>query len=76
MKATKTCPKCKGTEIYTNDAILKRGERSTVGVSGWTNISVSVYVCMACGYFEEYIDSENIKKDKLRAAIEREWKRL
>ncbi|MBK7567915.1 MAG: hypothetical protein IPI31_08810 [Bacteroidetes bacterium] len=76
MKATKTCPKCKGTEIYTNDTILKRGERSTVGVSGWTNISVSVYVCMSCGYFEEYIDSENIKKDKLRAAIEREWKRL
>ncbi len=76
MKVTKTCPKCKGTEILTNEGLLKRGDRSGAVISSWTGFSVAIYVCAKCGYFEEYVDEKDLNKEKFKAAMQKEWKRM
>lgn len=74
MKKTKTCPKCQGTEIYTNDGLLKRGDRSSIIISAWSSFSIAVYVCAKCGFFEEYADEISFNREKVRTALEKEWK--
>jgi predicted nucleic-acid-binding Zn-ribbon protein len=63
MKNTKKCPKCSSSSI-------KRFE-SEVGAFGVGNyipvgmksVPVNRYVCLQCGYVEEWIDSaSNLKK--------------
>ena len=76
MKKTKTCPKCKGTEIFTNEGMLKRGDRSSIVVSAWSSFTVAVYVCVKCGFFEEYADEISFNREKLSASLEKEWKRI
>lgn len=76
MKATKTCPKCTGTEIFTNEGKQKRGDRSSIIISAWSSFSIAVYVCAKCGFFEEYADEISFNREKVREALDNEWKRL
>lgn len=62
MKRSKTCPKCASTQIYTDAGLSKRGDRSSIAISSWNKLFVDVYVCIDCGYIEEYA-SESASKD-------------
>jgi predicted nucleic-acid-binding Zn-ribbon protein len=73
MKNSKTCPKCSSTEIYSDFGVTKRGDRSILPVSNWSNIYVDVYACMDCGFFEEYISTKN--KDTLEK-LKSSWKKV
>ena len=75
MRDSKQCPKCKATEIYTDEGITKRGDRASLGVDSWTRIFVATYVCMTCGYIEEYIDKEYMEEKKLDR-FRKNWERL
>jgi hypothetical protein len=61
MKTTRTCPKCRSTDVL----------RIPGGPKGWTatgynvivagmghNIFVTRFVCAACGFSEEWIESK------------------
>ena len=76
MKKTKTCPKCHGTEIFSNEGMLKRGDRTSIVVSAWTTFSITVYVCAKCGFLEEYADETSFNREKVLTALEKEWKRI
>jgi len=54
MKNTRNCPKCECTEIYTNKEITKRGDRSSIGVTG--RFFIDTYICSNCGFIEEYVE--------------------
>ena len=72
MKTSKTCPKCGGTEIYTNEGGPSRGDRSSIEFSSWGKFFINTYACFSCGYIEEYIKQDNLndakKMDKARSA--------
>lgn len=76
MKASKKCPKCDGTEIYTNQGISKSGDRSFVRVSSSFKLFVDVYTCLDCGYFEEYIEKSDLENQKKKDKTKSLWKKV
>lgn len=74
MKATGICPKCNGTEIYTDAGITKRGDRSSIGASSWTKLFVDVYICRSCGFVEEYVCSNDLDNEKKLTTLRENWK--
>ena len=64
MKNTKICPKCQSANIVRIDGY--DGGYGGVFMTGLTIFSESVYVnryiCCDCGFTEEWIDEEDIKK--------------
>lgn len=76
MKLTKQCPKCGSAEIYTNENMLLRGERSMVPLTGWTSFGVAVYLCNSCGYFEEYMSDKYRNLEKVQEKLKKEWRRV
>jgi hypothetical protein len=75
MKETKICPKCQHTEIYTNAGMSKSGERGYIPISSWSKLFFDVYLCVACGYVEEYISDEDLKNEKSMEKIRGNWKK-
>ncbi|MBR2651167.1 MAG: hypothetical protein IKD45_05855 [Clostridia bacterium] len=67
MKNTKKCPKCGGGEILRFDGhcgAYGAGNNMMLGTTIFSAVNVNRYVCVACGYSEEWIDEEDIKKLK------------
>lgn len=74
MKTTGICPKCSGTEIYTDADLTKRGDRGDIGISSWTRLFLDVYVCATCGFIEEYVRNNDLTDDKKIATLKENWK--
>jgi predicted nucleic-acid-binding Zn-ribbon protein len=64
MKNTGTCPKCQSKEVYTDKGLPKRGERSSLPISSWSRLFVDLYICLDCGYFEEYVEQADLDNEK------------
>ncbi len=62
MKNTKKCPKCDSTEIVRLDGSTMRqnGNMLLTGMSVFTAVSVNTYICLNCGYTEEWIDEGDL----------------
>lgn len=73
MKFSKQCPKCGSKDILTNKAKANRGERSIIPISSFTVLVIHVYVCMQCGFFEEYIDPIDLQNKKKIAHLRNNW---
>jgi predicted nucleic-acid-binding Zn-ribbon protein len=75
MKKSNKCPKCASTEIYADDSFSHRGASSKLGVSTWSQVSITTYACLNCGFTERYIQDSDIndpdKMDKIRS----NWKK-
>lgn len=76
MKHSKICPKCQGTEIYTNAGMSKSGDRVRIPISGMVSLFTEVYICRSCGYIEEYIEPEDLNNEKKMKKLEEKFKRL
>jgi len=82
MKKTGICPKCKSSEIYFDSreatTLDPRGSifiaRRSFG--GHFSAQVETYVCINCGYFEEYITEQSLKDSKMIEKIKTKWKKL
>lgn len=75
MKTTAKCPKCDGTEIYSNEGQAKSGDRVIIPISSWSRLFVSTYICAHCGYLEEYVETQDLKDDKKMAKLKENWKK-
>lgn len=65
MKNGKSCPKCGCEDIRVVSGEAERISQANVIPAGaLTRIYVSRYLCMACGYSEEWIDRDDLKKCK------------
>ncbi len=70
------CPKCNSEEVYTDTIYTKSSERMILPVSGFTRIYFDIYVCINCGYFEEYVADKDLKDEKKIDKIKKNWKRM
>ncbi len=61
MKNTGKCPKCGSTEISNVDGTRTAVMKIRTGVT--TNATVSLYVCIGCGFCETWIDSKLDRAD-------------
>jgi hypothetical protein len=63
MRNSKTCPKCRATDIVR--VPISRWWRGGynwifIGMLGATNaVGVTQYLCASCGYIEEWVDSSD-----------------
>lgn len=65
MKNTKTCPKCKSTNIVRIDGsagAYGAGNNVLTGSTIFSAVNVNRYICCNCGFAEEWIDEEDIQK--------------
>ena len=67
MKNTRTCPKCKGTDIVRVEGsagAYGSGNNIQVGWSIFSAVLVHRYVCCDCGFSEEWIDKGDLHRVK------------
>ena len=63
MMYSATCPKCGGREIVRiNGTIGSYGEGNNINLGTFSKILVSRYICLNCGYSEEWIDPQDLPR--------------
>jgi len=61
MKYTKTCPKCRNSNIVRfNGFSGAYGAGNHIETGVFSSVNVNRYVCCYCGYTEEWIDTEDL----------------
>jgi predicted nucleic-acid-binding Zn-ribbon protein len=72
MRNSKTCPKCRSTDIVRIEGVIGgfgAGDNIMVGRTIFSSIKVTRYLCGSCGFSEEWIDSaDDIAKIKKKFA--------
>ena len=77
MRKTGICPKCNASEIYTNSKEKPRGERSSIPLSAWASyLTVTTYICLECGFVEEYITPNDLLNEKKIEKIRTTWRKV
>ena len=51
-----TCPQCRSSEVYHSPSDLGMDR---MPIANMRADSVAMYVCIACGYMEHYVDDPN-----------------
>jgi hypothetical protein len=67
------CPECSCTDVFTDFALPKRGDRMIIPITGMRMLFTDCYVCLNCGYFEEFIVDKDLKDDKKISKIKETW---
>jgi ribosomal protein S27AE len=65
MKANKCCPKCQSENIVRIDGYTGGygiGNNVKTGNTVFSAVNVNRYICCDCGYTEEWIDKEDLRK--------------
>ncbi len=65
MKNSRICPKCGGSNIARIDGYAGAygtGNNIMIGYTIFSAVNVNRYICCYCGFTEEWIDTEDIKK--------------
>ena len=66
MKTTGRCVKCESVEIIKiPGGVGAYGAGNNIPAGGWTvfsSVTVTRYLCVSCGYSEEWVDSESDRK--------------
>jgi hypothetical protein len=72
MRNSKTCPKCKATDIVRIPGVVGgygAGNNVSVGRTIFSAVKVTRYLCASCGFSEEWIDTpEDIARIKKKYA--------
>ncbi len=77
MKTTGICPKCGSDDVYANDRVSLRGDRSVMGgAKGTHRLFIHAYVCLACGYIEEHLTPDTLADDKKMTALRGAWRKV
>ena len=76
MKKSGQCPKCNSYEVFTNSESIKYGERAYISINGWRRFKVDVYVCVQCGYLEEYVSKKSMEDSKVMERIKENFKKV
>jgi ribosomal protein S27AE len=72
MRTSKTCPKCKSPDIVRIEGEVGgygSGNNIRIGLTVFSHVKVTRYLCGSCGFSEEWIDSaDDIAKIKKKYA--------
>jgi predicted nucleic-acid-binding Zn-ribbon protein len=70
------CPKCGGKDVYSDKDKARHNERGFMMVSPATGYKIDTYVCLNCGYFEEYFNDEEFKDEKTKKKMLEKWTKI
>ncbi|MCD4826070.1 MAG: hypothetical protein K8S55_15880 [Phycisphaerae bacterium] len=61
MKNTKTCPKCESTDLVRipgSVGVYGVGNNITVGLTAFSSVKVTRFLCCDCGFSEEWVEGQ------------------
>lgn len=64
MKYKKICPKCNSKDvirIHGTEGGYRVGNQIRLGLTNFSSVLVQRYVCMECGYTEEWIEKGDLE---------------
>ena len=65
MKRNRICPKCECADIACEKGCVGAyGAGNYVQVSAFSSVAIYRYICLSCGYTEEWIDAQDLEKIK------------
>lgn len=67
------CPKCASNEVYSDNYATKRGERMIIPITGFKRFFLDSYICINCGYVEEWIPEKELKDAKMIEKVKENW---
>lgn len=67
------CPKCRSTAIY-GDGHNIYGQRNWLALDFWRGANVENYICLDCGYLENYVLPDQI--EKWGQLIREKWRKV
>jgi len=73
MKKSGQCPKCNSTEVYTNEKAKGHGHRSILMVSIFSSAQINAYICLNCGFMEEYLAPQTMSNPSKMEKIRSKW---
>ena len=76
MKNSRICPKCEGSNIVRIDGKCGPygvGNNIITGSTLFSAVGVDRYICLDCGYSEEWIDRESLGKIKESRHSKKSW---
>ena len=76
MKTTKMCPKCHSMDIMRVDGYsgaYGTGNNVMTGATIFSAVNVNRYICMNCGFTEEWIDKEDLEKIRNSKKAKKVW---
>ena len=73
---TGSCPACGGNNIFTNKDTTKQGERIIIPVTSFRSVHADVYICLSCGYIQEFAEEDNLQDEKIMTKLKEKWKRV
>jgi predicted RNA-binding Zn-ribbon protein involved in translation (DUF1610 family) len=73
---TGVCPVCDSQNVYTDKEVSKRGERMIVPVTSFRQIYSDCYICINCGFIQEFVREKDLKDEKLISKLKEIWNRV
>ena len=70
------CPVCEGNNVFTNKGRTKQGERTIIPVTSFRQIFTDIYMCISCGYIQEFTEDKYLKEEKTMTKLKEKWKRV
>lgn len=65
------CPQCLGNEIF---RLKSPGiDRARIPLSSMRSTSAIPYICLSCGYIEEYVDLSALKNEEILKKFKAMW---
>ncbi|MDX2360624.1 MAG: hypothetical protein QNK23_07445 [Crocinitomicaceae bacterium] len=75
MKSGK-CPKCNGEEVFSHKSNDDNEDFRCFALSKWDNIFVEIFICMDCGFMEEYAEDYSLTDPKVKGLVLKKWKKV
>lgn len=70
------CPNCGSHEVYTDHEVTKRGERMIIPITSIRRFFLDSYICISCGYVEEWIPERELSNRKLIDKVKQNWQKV
>jgi len=62
---TGVCPVCESQNVYSDRDVAKLGELMIVPVTSFRQIYSDCYICISCGYIQEFVTEKDLKNVNL-----------
>jgi hypothetical protein len=71
---TGVCPVCESKNVYFDKDVIKRGQRMVVPVTSFSKLFFDCYICISCGYIQEFLREKDLKDENLIGKLKDLWK--
>jgi len=73
---TGVCPVCESQNVYSDLGLVKRGQRMVLPVTSFSKLFFDSYICLTCGYIQEYVTNRDMNDQVLIGKLKEQWHKV